>query len=361
MQNVLPGLDEPGSLADLISRFNRSPKAPAFDCSAGLAKSILQKSVRRGEHDVALRAAATLLAEAPDQLWRRLAGIAMEDVGHGSWSTVEAVTRLAHSKRERDRYGDPWKVAAFAVDALCSAPKCRASDDLLMSSQRHPALNLFRSRAKEWTDGSRLEFVVGDGPIMERAAVAWIFLQAESTPPYWSVSRERADRLLGVLFDSGIPAKIIDTADRSFRVTSELLPFMACLLAPTVPRTMKAIDDPVTATAEIGGVPNWALDLFCPEGRVALQHFLTFDCASARTIRTTVPAGRQLGVLGHLLFRIEGQQCRHRRRWKLAADLQHIMDEQCHAPYFPNARQILNALREDLPLINLARHEVSHG
>lgn len=361
MQDVLPGLDEPGSLSELISRYATPPQPAVFECSTGLAKSVLQKAVRRGETQIALTAATTLLEMAPDQLWRRLAGIAMEDVGHGNLRIVEIVTRLAHSKRERDRCGEDWHVAAFAADALCRGAKCRATDDLLMSSQRHPALSLLRSQAKTWTDGKRLEFVLGAAPIIERAAVAWTFLLADSAPPYWSIVRERADRLLRVLFDSGIPASIIDTADRSFRVTGELLPFMACLLAPVVPRTTRAVDDEVTPMAEIGGVPNWSLDLFCSEGRTALQHFLKFDCSSARMIRTTVPSAKQLGVLGHLLFRIEGQQCRQRRRWRLAQDLQHTMDEQCHAPYFPNTRQILDALAEDLPMINLSRHEFSHG
>ena len=98
MQDVLPGLDEPGSLSELISRYATPPQPAVFECSTGLAKSVLQKAVRRGETQIALTAATTLLEMAPDQLWRRMVGIAMEDVGHGSWQTVEMVTRLAHSR-----------------------------------------------------------------------------------------------------------------------------------------------------------------------------------------------------------------------------------------------------------------------
>jgi hypothetical protein len=361
MQHTLFGFDEPQNIQNLIASFQAPAKPEPLHCSMGVAKAALQKAIRRGELNIALRSAAMLMNQAPDQLWRRLCGIAMEDVGFGDWQTVEIVTRLARSKRERNRMGDDWKVAAFAVDSLCNPPKCRAADDLLMVSNRHQHYALHRSRVRNWTDGKRLEFIVGAAPLIERAIAATSFLLAESTSPYWSISRERASRLLGAFFNSGVPANVVETADRSFRVTGEHLPFTACLIAPLMPKAIKVEVDPISATAWINGTPNWALDLFSAEGRKAIQQFLTFDCPSANTIRTAVPASKQIGVFGHLLFRVEGQLCRKRRRWKVADDLRSVMDHQCHAPYFADASHILRLIIEDLPLINLARHEVSHG
>jgi replication-associated recombination protein RarA len=43
--------------------------------------SAMQKVLRWGRDDLALSAAATLLRDAPDKLWRRISCIAYEDIG----------------------------------------------------------------------------------------------------------------------------------------------------------------------------------------------------------------------------------------------------------------------------------------
>jgi len=86
---------EPDPLArfstDLVRRLaarDHVPEGQPMTLSPWLAMSLLQKAVRRGRSDLALRAAATLLRDAPDRLWRRLGVIAFEDVGLGSLPTL---------------------------------------------------------------------------------------------------------------------------------------------------------------------------------------------------------------------------------------------------------------------------------
>ena len=50
--------------------------------------SLLQKAIRRGHEELALRAAATLLRISPERLWRRCGCIAFEDVGVADLDTV---------------------------------------------------------------------------------------------------------------------------------------------------------------------------------------------------------------------------------------------------------------------------------
>ena len=52
-----------------------------MDASPWVAMSAMQKAIRRGREDLALSAAATLLRDAPDKLWRRIGCIAYEDIG----------------------------------------------------------------------------------------------------------------------------------------------------------------------------------------------------------------------------------------------------------------------------------------
>jgi replication-associated recombination protein RarA len=65
--------------------------------SPWVAMSLLQKAIRRGEENLALRAAATLLRDAPDRLWRRLGCIAFEDVGVADLDAVRATRAIIPS------------------------------------------------------------------------------------------------------------------------------------------------------------------------------------------------------------------------------------------------------------------------
>ena len=113
------------------------------------AMSLLQKAIRRGRTDLALKAAATLLLASPDRLWRRLGTIAFEDIGVADLDTLGLVTVALGGKRVRAKLGGEWPVASLLVEIMAAAPKCRAADDLLFIVQRHPALVEARSRQAE--------------------------------------------------------------------------------------------------------------------------------------------------------------------------------------------------------------------
>jgi hypothetical protein len=68
-------------LCDAIFNF-QIPTCDPLDVSPWLAAALLQKAIRRGADELALRAAATLLrGDAPDRLWRRCGGLAFENIG----------------------------------------------------------------------------------------------------------------------------------------------------------------------------------------------------------------------------------------------------------------------------------------
>jgi replication-associated recombination protein RarA len=81
---------------DLQGAVARQPKPPTprpMHASPWVAMSVLQKGIRRGREDLALSAAATLLRDAPDKLWRRIGCIAYEDIGVASLEAVGLAER----------------------------------------------------------------------------------------------------------------------------------------------------------------------------------------------------------------------------------------------------------------------------
>ena len=75
-------------LQGAVARQGKPPTPRPMDASPWVAMSALQKAIRRGREDLALSAAATLLRDAPDKLWRRIGCIAYEDIGVASLEAV---------------------------------------------------------------------------------------------------------------------------------------------------------------------------------------------------------------------------------------------------------------------------------
>ena len=75
-----------------VARQGKPPTPRPMDASPWVAMSAMQKAIRRGREDLALSAAATLLRDAPDKLWRRIGCIAYEDVGVASLEAVGLAT-----------------------------------------------------------------------------------------------------------------------------------------------------------------------------------------------------------------------------------------------------------------------------
>jgi hypothetical protein len=120
------------------SQLVASPPPSPLAVSPWVAMSALQKAIRRGREALALRAAATLLRDAPQRLWRRLGCAGPEDVGFGDLAAVATATAALAGVRKRAEWGGEWAVARAVVCALARAqmPRRRRSLDDLPNPSR---------------------------------------------------------------------------------------------------------------------------------------------------------------------------------------------------------------------------------
>jgi len=148
-------------LQGAVARQLKPPTPRPMDVSPWLAMSVLQKAIRRGREDLALRAAATLLRDAPEKLRRRIGCIAYEDIGVASLEAVGLATVALAGKRHRSALGGEWAVASCIVADLCRAPKCRGADDLLVVCELHPAHAKARAELPHMTTRDLITIVTG--------------------------------------------------------------------------------------------------------------------------------------------------------------------------------------------------------
>lgn len=318
--------------------------------SPWVAMSMIQKSIRRGESEFALMAAATLLRLDPVKLQRRLRCIAFEDIGLADLELCQRIVeRLAGSSGKLD-----WDTISPLVELMVRAPKCRAADDLLMGSDILPALAVVRRVTRLATD-SELQALIVEGETIHQRAVALRNLLGTDRGPERIGQGRRGNPPLAfeALRAAGIPTSIRQLAWEAFRSTgSALAPMVALLSAELRDCSTEIKDDRLAATPAIGGVPLWSYDLYCREGRRALARFLDTHAATARWIKRNIAQTQQLDFLGALVFRVEGQRCRGRLRWARGDELRVAMDCDC---YGPEALQLLATLSSELPLLHDVR------
>jgi hypothetical protein len=349
---------------DLARRIARRDRLPAFrrlTISPWLAKALLQKGLRRGRIDVALQAAATLFAGTPDHLWRRCGCIAFEDVGTADPEVLGLVAVALGGKRVRAELGGEWAVASYIVEAMAKANKCRAADDLLMSAELHPAFAAMRHAQAKLSNDELRQIVLNSVTLHERALALWFLLGTDRRPSrHLAMRRGQTALAFDTLLELGIAPTMVEIAREG--LTGEVLcPFVALLMAVRSPETAIVTDDEFPPEIMIGDVPSWALDIYSREGRAAYAQFLKTNCASARWIRGHVSPSRQIALLGHVVFRIEGGVVRNRLRWKLADELRRQVDFECAGLESREAIEIADLVRGDVPVLNDVRAELLGG
>ena len=174
-----------------------------------------------------------------------------------------------------------------------------------------------------------------------------------------SCSRRGEPRLVfDQLCEAGWPHSIVEVAREGFRRTGEMLCPLVALLSCEQRQATQLESDELPPEEMIGDVPSWALDVYTREGRAAFARFLETDALAARWVRRNVSPARRVSFLGHIVFRVEGGLVTNRMRWPLAEELRRQVDVECSGRGCPDATEILELLRDDIPRLNEARAAV---
>ena len=319
-------------LADAIAKSERRTPGP-LNVSPWIAMSLLQKAIRRGHEDLALHAAATLLENSPERLWRRCGGIAFEDIGLADLETLSLVTAALTGKRFRAKLGGEWPVTSCIVSKMAQATKCRAADDLLMSAELHPAYQRTRDQLASARTQELLDIVIGAGDLAERAIALWYAIGTDRRPTDHLKSRRGDPRgVFDLLRQSGYPPMLVEIAWEGFRKTGEVLaPFVVFLSDQGLTGDTKVSDDPFPPETMIGDVPSWSYDIYSREGCSALGAFIARPSETARWVRSHIPPSKQVNFLGGIVFREEGGLVRRRLRWSTADDRRQVCRSRGHA------------------------------
>lgn len=342
----------------LLASDHKAPTVEPLHTSPWVAMSAMQKGIRRGDVDLATRAAAALLKADPAKLWRRIAGIVFEDVGLASVETIRLVMAATAGKDVCRQLGE-WAVASFLVKRMCEAKKCRAADDLFLTVAYNHELEAVRASLAREDMSQHLSH------IRERHALLGASLAAlHGSGVRWNGQVARKAAAATATFDAmrfaEIDNEIVALAEQGFRRTREALPVLLPLLTLALPSEEFSTADDDFPAVVIGrdGIPSYCLDGFSYEGKSALTRFLKRNTATGRWLSKHVPAERRAAVLHGAIFRVDGGLVRQRVQWPCAATLTRLADHGYHGMKIPDPAGFLAMVRADLPTLDEERANV---
>lgn len=270
LENILARIEHGLRICDL----------PAIEPMQGdqwLLASAMQKAIRRGEINTALRAGYALWNIDRPRFWRRLHIVALEDTGVADIeSLIQTLTATAQPYWRR-KWGD-LRVGLYLTQLLCRSVKSRMADSLFIQAQCSPAYATLRSDlinapADHLADRAMDE----DVPLVERALAVWFLAGTKKYPSdHLPVRVGDPDYASAVLSLLNVPHDLTHACIGVMSRTSWPLAIMAPLIWQYVEdqRTQAIIrNEEIAPVQQVDGIPLYAMDMFTRSGQASFRHW----------------------------------------------------------------------------------------
>jgi MgsA AAA+ ATPase C terminal len=353
----------PHLLENDFRRFASAARPRPFAIDPWVASSLLQKAIRRGDVDLAERAAFTLSRHRGQGICRRLIAIAFEDVGVGSVDALIQTTTACTSAAWRLRAGGDELALRIVVRRLAEAPKDRSPDHLICAAHDHPTLEEDRREVGAMSLTQRIQSVAETtSSLPTRAIAAWYASGVE-----WGKERRIGHgdlgALMGAFHDLGVPSDLVSATQVAAIRTREPIVVMTPLLWLASEKTggHRVVDCPLPPVTMIGEVPSYALDKHTALGKAAIQRFAR-ECPAVRdALAAHVPDYRANDAACMAAFYADAAPVARRFDWNGSPELERLGIENDMLKVGVargGVSPVLEAVRDNLEQLNAIRAQV---
>jgi hypothetical protein len=307
------------NLAEAIVAHPAPPILP-LACDRYVARSCLQKAIRRGEPILAQKALANVFLHDRRSAWRALTIIALEDVGV---SNVDLIAKIIAAYRDRPwrvRMGGDWPVLDELTRQMADSLHCQAACDLLLRATNDPSLEHARAAALDLPPGElAVKLWNGGTAILDRGVTALAMggVLAEGQ------RQSEACGVFDIFAETNRSTYVVATCRAAWKLSRNPM----AILLPLIWEQWHDADhqvssDKLSPVQMIDGVPGYALDQFTRIGNSVARALLTAD-RELRQIMTDagVPTGQQPRAVNDLLFIREGGLLTKRLVWGVGDQL----------------------------------------
>ena len=302
-----------------------TPAADPLVTDSWVARSIMQKAIRRGMLALALRAAAQLLVLDRRVLWRRLLVTALEDLGPGQADLAARISAASRDSAWRAREGGEWPVVAELITQACDGTRCQSANDLWNVGKNDPALDGFKASLCD----ARLDDLVAVAvdetmEIGERGAAVLIAVGEDAGPAAPDHIQSDPAAVFNAFAEAGSYSHVAASYHQAYRQTRlALAPLSLCLWrSSSTADHMSGSDDDLPPVGWAGNQPTFVFDQYVRGGKAAIRSYVARSTAwAAFAEEAGVARSSWIAAAGELLFRADGARVTNRRAWATGLDL----------------------------------------
>jgi hypothetical protein len=279
-----------------------------------IVSSLLQKSIRRGERELAERAALTFFHHKGAAVWRRLMVIAFEDIGIGSIDALTTTVAAAGDSAWRRNHGGDLRLAAYLAGLLADAPKDRSAD-YLCDAKDHPMLADFWRAMENASLQSRLSHVQDQPLGLPQRAVA--ALSALGIGSRGDISRTGGlEALLTAFRELEVPEELVAATGIAAARTREPITAMVPPIWLAARQSEERVCDcAVPPLVKADDVPLYALDKHTRLGREAIWRFACENDSVRACLARFVPAHQKRSAAYVAAFYVDAAPVARRLIW----------------------------------------------
>ena len=323
--------------------------------------SLLQKSIRRGENEIAHRAAFTFFQLKGAAVWRRLIVIAFEDVGIGSIDALTTTVAAAADSAWRKSYAGDLRLAIHLAGLLAQVPKDRSAD-YLCDARDHPMLAEFWLAMEKASLESRLSHVRDQALSLLQRAVAAVAALGIGSRGDISRGTGGLDALLAVFRELSVPEELVAATGIAAARTREPITAMVPLIWLAARKSKQQVCNcPITPRVKADDVPLYALDKHTRLGREAIWRFACENDSVRACLARFVPASQMRSAAYVAAFYVDAAPIARRLMWDQSEALETFGIERdlVHAGVPTEGIQpLLEAMRANLGHLNELRANV---
>jgi len=317
------------------------------------ASSLLQKAIRRGDTDLAQRAASLFYRYRGTAIFRRLLHIAIEDVGIANIALVSEIATLVTDKPLRDILGSDIELIHDTCGKLASSPKDRSADYL--------------DSIVRWANlaPSTYERETGVGRLVSNAAQllrqCTIDRNNQST-----ISEAAVHQLLDKDWTARNPSLeniIVRAAKcRAYPFTLMLMPLWSVLAAENL--EVSAATQSLPEPEWLDGVPLFVFDKHTAIGKAAISRLASENPDMRRMLSRWVAAPHRIQVAEIAAFYADAMPVSRKFRWSRSEILEELG---CQADMvlagcdIDGVQCVLEAARDNLENLNDVRRRCYRG
>ncbi len=323
-----------------------------------VARSALQKALRRGDAERAGQAASSLLDD-PQRLWKGLAVTVFEDFGSAPMCLRGQVVAACASKKVRSDLGGDLVVARALIHQLCEVPRDRRVDETYMFAgvlEKDPSSPKERRR---WSPELR-ELLDHSGELVRRCE------RPVPRRSFKTVLARECDAFLVEMNEAErIGEEELAICIQGRKTTQCLLPVLSPLTSPVSPR-QGAFALTLTCPAGMSrdtcrdtyDVPLYAIDGYTRAGKQALELLFWANPRLQSLLKPLKSRSAKMKALAALLFVVEGGVCTEEISDPLYDELKHISRGRWSGLPAEVILEALEAMGDAIPHLNQLRQEI---